>query len=330
MPLLLKNKRSLLFVTIGILILALVPLAFPTYWIQMLSQVLVVALFAMSLNMEMGHAGMLPLGQSAFYGLGAYAYAIMALKVHQPMWIAVIASLGICFIVNLVCGYLCLRGQFFTFGILHMGFNLLFAQIITKWSSVTGGDSGLAGAPRPEIVASPLTFYFMLLGIVLICVLLIWIIQNSPFGRMMRGLRENEERLRFLGVNTKNYSLVLFILAGMFSGIAGILLAMLNRGAFPTYISLLASAQAMMMCIIGGMYTFLGPCLGAAIIVIFSNTISNYTKQWQALLGVIMIIAVLYFRGGVLRARKITIGSKGLVKATVKEKAGMSSGEMIK
>jgi branched-chain amino acid transport system permease protein len=118
-----------------------------------------------------------------------------------------------------------------------------------------------------------------------------------------QGLRENEERLVFLGINTKKYQLFLFVVSGFFAGVAGIMLAMLNRGVFPSYIQLILSAQAMMMCLIGGSLSFLGPTLGSAVVIIFSNTISTFAFYWQGLLGVIMVATVLGFRGGILRKR---------------------------
>ena len=305
-----RLKKSTLYLLIGIVILAVAPIYFPTYWIQMLSQVLIMALFATSINIEMGYAGMMPMGQTTFFGFGAYAYGILFLKGGVSMPLAIILTLVLSLLVNIIIGTLCLRGKAFTFGLLHMGFNLLAAILVTKWIGLTGGDPGMTGIPRPEIFSSPLAFYFMVLGVVVICYIIIRMIMNSPFGRMSQGLRENEERLIFLGVNTKRYQLVIFVIAGFFSAVAGILLAMLNRGAFPSYISILLSAQGMMMCLIGGMFSFMGPSLGACIIVLFSNITAIYTRQYSALLGVIMIVSVLTFRGGILRSKKIGILGK--------------------
>ncbi len=299
------RNKPIGFLIAGVIIVAVLPLIIPSQWIQLFTQVLIMALFATGLNMEMGYAGMMPLGQATFLGLGAYSFGILIVKAHMSLAPAIVLALFICLIVNAIIGFLCLRGKPMTFGLLHMAFNILFTTIVAKWIPITGGDVGLSGIPRPHIFAGTVPFYYMVLGLVLICYLIISTIMNSPFGKIAQGLRENEERLIFLGINTKRYQLILFIISGFFAGVAGILLAMLNRGVFSSYVQIILSAQAMMMCLIGGAYSFWGPTLGAALIVIFSNTVSNYVFYWQGILGVIMIVTVLGFRGGILRKRSV-------------------------
>jgi branched-chain amino acid transport system permease protein len=300
----LVRRQSIFYIIIGVAILVPLPFALSNYWLLLLSKVLIFALFATSTNIEMGYAGMMPLGQSMFLGFGAYTYGILFLKSGLSMPLAILGSLVLSLFVNIGIGFLCLRGKAFTFGILHMGFNILATIIIAKWLSMTGGDTGLTGIPRPGLFSSPLMFYFLVLAIVLICYIIIWMIVNSPFGRIAQGLRENEERLSFLGINTKMYQLTIFVMVGFFSAVAGILLAMLNRGTFPQYVAILQSAQVMMMCLIGGMFNFMGPTLGAVIIVIFSSVASDYTRYWEGLIGIIMIVCVIALRGGILKAKR--------------------------
>jgi branched-chain amino acid transport system permease protein len=133
-------------------------------------------------------------------------------------------------------------------------------------------------------------------------------IVNSPFGKVTQGLRENEERIRFLGIDSKRFQLTIFIFSGLFTAVAGILWAMLQRGAFPTYMSLILSAEGLMMCLIGGMSSFLGPSVGAVIVVLVGTVASTYVNQWQGLLGIIIIVCVLGFRGGILGSSKGAIG----------------------
>jgi branched-chain amino acid transport system permease protein len=305
--------KSIIFTIIGVAIVAALPLILPSYWTQMLAQVIIMALFATALNMEMGYAGMMPLGQSMFLGLGAYSFGIFILKVGMPFFLAIAMALVFCVVVNAIIGFLCLRGKPLTFGLLHLAFNILFVTLVAKLIPVTGGDAGLTGVPRPELFSDNFYFYLLVLGVVLVCYLIIRIIMNSPFGKVAQGLRENEERLIFLGIDTKRYQLILFIISGFFAGVAGILLAMLNRGVFPAYIQLILSAQAMMMCLIGGAFTFWGPSLGSALVIIFSNTVSNYVTYWQGILGLLMVATVLGFRGGILRKGKSKAGYASLV-----------------
>jgi branched-chain amino acid transport system permease protein len=297
------RQKSTGFLVLGIAIAVIVPVWLPVYWVQMFTQLAIFGLFATSLNIEMGFAGMMPIGQGTFMGLGAYAFAILFDKVGLPMPAAIILGLFICIILNLIIGWLCLRGRAMTFGLLHMAFNILFSTMVFKWISLTGGDTGIT-FPRTGIMANNYYFYLIVLAIVLFCYLIIRFILFSPFGNVAQGLRENEERLIFLGINTKNFQLVLFTIAGFFSGLAGMLLALLNGGAYPAYSQMLYSAEAMMMCLIGGAFTFWGPTLGAGLVVIFSNEISGIIQYWQGLLGAIMVAVVLGFRGGILRKRR--------------------------
>lgn len=299
-PLFVNKKIG--FYILGVIVIALLPLVLASRT-ALLTQVLIMALFATGLNLEMGYAGMMPLGQAMFLGLGGYSFGIFYMKVHMPWGLAIVAGLILCLIINAIIGFLCLRGKPVTFGLLHLSFNMLFATIVAKWIPVTGGDAGLSGIPRPGIFSGNYSFYLMVLVIDIIFYIVIWTIINSPFGRIAQGLRENEERLTFLGINTKRYQLILFIIAGFFAAVAGIMLAMLNRGVFPSYIQLILSAQAMMMCLIGGSLSFLGPTLGSAIVIAISNTLPNYVFFWQGILGVIMVATVLGFRGGILRKK---------------------------
>jgi branched-chain amino acid transport system permease protein len=192
----------------------------------------------------------------------------------------------------------------FGFGLLHFAFNLQLFTVINHWVYFTGGNSGVSGISRPAILTSTTSFYLFVFIIVLICYILMRIILSSPFRKVVQGIRENEERLTFLGINTKRFHLVVFIIGGLFASLAGILLTMLNLGAFPDYFSPLQSAEVLMMILIGGMSSFMGPTIGAGIAVFIDTEVSNYVNQWQGILGVIIILCVLIFRGGIHGRRK--------------------------
>jgi branched-chain amino acid transport system permease protein len=297
--------RNRAFVGTALVVIALVCLPFllPGTWTDLLTKILIMALFATAINIEVGYAGMLPLGQSMFLGFSAYAYTLLFVRFAFPLGLAVVAALALSIVINIVIGFLCLRGESMTFGLLHMGFNILLYTVVNKWLAI-GGDAGIAGPIRPAFLTHSVAFNLFVLVVVLICYALMRRIMTSPFAQMAQGLRENEERLRFLGIDIKRFQLVIFTISGFFTSIAGILLAMLNGGAFPAYTSVLLSTQGLMMCLIGGMYTFVGPTIGAAITTIIVTEVSNYTYLWQGILGVIIIGCVLAFRGGILGKRK--------------------------
>ena len=266
------------------------------------------ALFATSINMQVGRAGMMPLGQAQFFGFAAYGFGLVCVKGGLPLSLGFPFALLISLIVIGIIGYLCLRGDSLTFALLHLAFNILLVTVASKWMSLTEGDQGFTGVPRPALFPGNFGFYLFVLLIVLVCYLLIWMITNSPFGKVMQGLRGNEERIRFLGIDSKRFQLVIFTFSSLFAAVAGILWAMLQRSVFITYMSLILSAEGLMMCLIGGMSSFFGPTIGAAIVVVVSTMASVYLEQWQGLLGLIIIVCVLGFQGGILRGKKGPMG----------------------
>jgi branched-chain amino acid transport system permease protein len=299
-----SRERPILFGVAGAIALSALGLALPDYWTQLLTRVLIMALFATSLNLQAGYSGMLPLGHSMFLGLGAYSFGLLLVKGGLSLLPAALFSLFICVAASVIIGYLCLRGNAMTFGLLHLGFNILLSTLINKWIEFTGGEAGIMGVRRPALFSGTLGFFFFVLVVVGVCYALLRILMDSPFAKVAAGLRENEERLRFLGISIRKFQLAIFVISGFFAAVSGILLAMLDRGIFPAYITLTRSAEGLMMCLIGGMHNFLGPSLGAAIVVIIGTVTSTYVNQWQGLLGVIIIACVIGFQGGILREKK--------------------------
>lgn len=304
-------KRPILLGGAGAVALAALGSVLPDYWTQLLARVLIMALFATSLNLQAGHSGMLPLGHSMFLGLGAYSFGLLLTKGSLSLGGAFFLSLAVCVASAIIIGYLCLRGSPMTFGLLHLGFNILLATLVDKWISLTGGDAGIMGITRPHHFIGTLGFFYFVLAVVGVCFLLLRILMDSPFAKVAGGLRENEERLRFLGINIRRFQLAIFVVSGFLAAIAGMLLAMLDKGVFPAYITLTRSAEGLMMCLIGGMYTFLGPSLGAAIVVIIGTVTSTYVNQWQGLLGLIIIACVIGFQGGILRKKRGRVQPSG-------------------
>jgi branched-chain amino acid transport system permease protein len=298
----------LIFAILAAAILTILASFLPEHRSELITRILIMALFAMSINMQVGRAGMMPLGQAQFFGLGAYAFGLLCVKGGVTLSFAFFLALLISAVANVIIGYLCLRGDSLTFALLHLAFNILLFTVAAKWISLTSGDMGFTGVPRPGLFSGPFGLYLFVLLVVLICCFLIWMITNSPFGRVMQGLRENEERIRFLGIDSKRFQLVIFIFSGLFTAVAGILWTILQMSVFNTYMSLILSAEGLMMCLIGGMSSFFGPSIGAAIVVLVSTLASTYVREWQGLLGLIIVMCVLGFRGGILGSRKSTMG----------------------
>ncbi len=303
-----SDRRSLVFVIIVILAISVLSAVLPEHRSELITRMLIMGLFATSINMQVGYAGMMPLGHAQFFGIGAYAFGLLCVKGGIPLPLAFFLALLISVAASVVIGYLCLRDNPLTFAMLHLAFNILLATVAGKWISLTSGDQGFTGVPRPGLFSGPFGLYLFVLIIVLVCYGLIWKIVNSPFGKVTQGLRENEERIRFLGINSKKFQLTIFAFSGLFAAVAGVLWAILQRSVFNTYMSLVLSAEGLMMCLIGGMASFFGPSVGAAIVVVIGTVASIYVNEWQGLLGLIIIVCVLGFRGGILGSKKGTAG----------------------
>jgi branched-chain amino acid transport system permease protein len=299
----LLRDRSLGIIVLILVVMAILELFLPDYWTRILIKILIMVLFATSLNIQLGYGGMLALGHAMYLGIGAYSFGLMSLKVGMPMLPAFVMTLLISAVISAALGFISLRSSIMAFALLNLAFNLLLSTLILKWTSLTGGDSGIVGIQRPIFFTETQSYFYFVLIVVAVCLFIIWIIINSPFGKIVQGLRENENRLLFLGINIRRFQLVVYIISAIFAAVAGVLLSMADKGVFPGYAGVTQSIEVIMMCVIGGMTSFAGPSLGALIVVLIQTVASMYFWQWQGLLGIIIIVCVLGFRGGILGKR---------------------------
>jgi branched-chain amino acid transport system permease protein len=276
-----------------------VPFWAPKMWLHMSIQVLIVSLFAMSLNMILGRAGLPSFGHAAFYAVGGYTMALFLVKLKAPMLLAMAAAPLVAAMLAVPIGYFSVRLTGIHFAILTMGFSQIVWAIAHKWYSVTGGDDGITGIPIPALIREAKAYYFLVLLILCVCLVLIRLIQNSAFGQTMVAIRENRDRVTFSGLKVWHHQLINFVIAAFFAGIAGSLLSILNRAVFPEFGYWTTSASVVLMCILGGVGVFIGPLVGAAIITLLEHYISLYTYYWQFVLGLLIILFVLFMPGGI-------------------------------
>jgi len=177
---------------------------------------------------------------------------------------------------------------------------MIFYTIAGTWYSLTGGDNGIVGLAVGRLLSSPTIYYFFVLLIAGACVMLMKVIVDSPFGIILRGIRENPQRLRFIGINVTRHQLITFVIAGFFAGVAGTLFALLDRSVFPTTLYWTRSGELLLMILLGGMHHFAGPAVGAALLVYLDKFISDYTEYWPFFLGMAFLAIVLFFRGGLV------------------------------
>lgn len=288
----------------GALALAVAPAALTSYQLGLLTKMLIFALFAMSLNLVLGYAGLPSLGHAAYFGVGGYTVALLAVHVRPGVWLELGAAVLAAGLTAALFGLFALR----TRGSYLLMITLALAQVLWGiawgWRAVTGGDDGLPGVPRPAglpwSATSSAGFYYFTLAVVAAGTALLWVIVRSPFGCALVGIRESERRMEVLGYHTWTYKYVAFVLAGTLAGVAGGLLAYFNGFVSPVYLAVVFSAAALIMVILGGVGTLLGPALGSGVIIFLENAISAHTARWPLVLGVIYVAVTLLAPDGLI------------------------------
>ncbi len=293
--------RALAFAAI-VLLVAVFPFLAGAYPVKLLQEILIWGIFAMSLDLLMGYAGMVSFGHSAFFGVGGYVAALLLRSAPGALTALVLPALaaGLC---ALAIGFFSIRVSGVYFIMLTLAFSQMFYAVAIQWSSL-GSSDGLWGVPRPAVfgadLAATATFHLYLLGIFALCSFLLRRTVRSPFGRVLRGIHDNEGRMIAVGYPVQRFKLLAFVVAGGIAGIAGALFAQLNGYISPGAFYWTTSGEALLMCIIGGQGSLLGPLLGAAVFILLQSLVSSYTERWMLILGLLFIGCVLYAPGGIM------------------------------
>lgn len=297
----LERLKWLVLVVVAGLLLAL-PYVTDSFYVNMATQALYLGLFALSINLLAGYGGMVTLGQAGISGIAGYGLGIALTDYDVSLTVALILAL----VVTLVCaaffGLLAVRTSGVYFLMITLAEGMIVWGVAQRWTTVTGGDNGLTGIERPAFALEYWTFYYLTLAVVAICVAVIAVIVRSPFGLSLKGIREAEDRMAPLGYNVQLHKLTAFTLSGFFAGIAGLLLAMYNNFFSPAAVHLKASADGLLMSILGGMATLTGAFIGSSIFVVITNYVSGFLDRWPTLLGLIFIFTILFARDGVVGA----------------------------
>ena len=277
------------------------------------TDIAILALFAASLNLLLGYTGLVSFGHAAYFGIGAYTCAIL-MKTHGVAFALAFAAGGAAAgAFALLFGFFCVRSTRIYFAMLTLAFGQIVWAVCFKWNSVTGGEQGFSNVPYPDLgwmAALPFLgelrtsdqFYLLVLALTGLGFALLRRIVDSPFGRMLTAIRENPERAEFIGVNVRLYQLAAFGIAGGFAGWAGALFGIFNRGVFPDFAHWSKSAEVLIMVILGGMGNFWGPAIGAAALTLLNHQITSFTQYWPFVLGVVLIVLLFAFPGGILGA----------------------------
>ena len=297
--------RSVLIACIVVLIvLACVPLMESRYLIDISTEILVYVLFALSLNVIIGFSGNVSFGHAAYFAIGGYANAILLTTYEWPLFLSFPAAVALSAAAAAFVAYFCTRLTDIYFAMLTLAFSMLVWAIAFKWRSVTGGDDGFVGVNVPEFLNSRVPFFYFTLVIVSISTATLWMICHSAFGQTLIAVRENLTRAGFIGVNTRMMRCAAFIVAGTFAGVAGAIFAMYNRGVYTESAFWTESAQVLIMTLLGGMYSFFGPAIGAATLYLLERFANEYTEYWPTVLGVILLVIVLVLPEGLVGLAK--------------------------
>lgn len=294
------NLKSIGPVAGLLIVLLILPAIIPRFYTYILALIYVTSLLAMSLNLVVGHGGLFQFHHCAFYGVGAYTFALLLTKTSLPVWIGFVAGPLMAAAVGLAIGWFCVRLTRLYFGMLQIALGSLIWAIAFRWYSLTGGDDGIHGIPMPPFLESLNSSYYFILILLVVCLIALYLILKSPFGSTLRAIRDNPERCAAVGVNVRLHKLLAIVMATFFAGIAGILFVVVERSVFPDLMFWVLSLEIFIMCLLGGWFTFAGPILGAAIMVSLRTFVGTYTEYWTLILGVILILLIFFLPEGVM------------------------------
>ncbi len=303
-------KRTAAFLLFAAAVVLLVPALLGSFAQFLVLNILLLALFALSFNLLFGATGLLSFGQAAFYAGGAYI-AGMLLRAKLPVLPAVLIAALAAALMAAVVGAFCVRHTRIYFSMLTLAFGMFVYAIVWKWSDVTGGDDGLIGIPRGRIgLLGPLDanlaplsrYYLFAAALVFLSVAALHRLSISPFGLTLRSIRENAERAEFSGIRVRRTIFIAFVVAGFFAGLAGALLAPLEQTVSPSAAHWTKSAEPVMATLIGGPFSFSGPIVGAAVYLGLKELIVRFTEYWLLVFGLVLLVIVLAFRGGLVGA----------------------------
>jgi branched-chain amino acid transport system permease protein len=306
------KRVSALGYGIFILVVALLA-AFPfishsRFYIRLVNEMLIYGLLAMSLDIMLGYTGMLSFVHNAYLGISAYIVGLFLVHVaSSSLWLVFFVGIILTALIALPVGWVQVRTGGFAFALLTLAFGMMFFTVAWKWYSLTGGDDGLMGVPRPDIAiggwvlgntGNTVLMYFFSLIIVLICFLLAWRIMHSPFGSVLEAIRENEQRASCVGVHVRKYKLLSWMLACTLAGVSGALFILYKGYMGPDTMGGFAGGAVLMMILLGGMGTLWGPFIGAAVFLFIQDYISTMTENWEIFVGLAVVLLVLFMPRG--------------------------------
>lgn len=308
------DARSMLWtlawtIPLAVLLLA-VPYVVDPFQTITLTYGLIFAIAALGFNLLLGYTGLLSFGHSAYFGTGAYAVAFMVkyLKIAS-MELFLAGSVVVSAVLSVLFGFVCVRYTRIFFGILTLALSQVLWSLAFKFYSVTGGTDGLR-VPTPTLLGTAAVddkidflahrYYYYVLAVFAVCVMLMWVIVHSPFGKALQAIRDNETRAEFIGIRIRRYRLIAFVISGIFTGVAGALWVPLNGLTTPEVLVWTFSGEIVFLTVLGGFRTFVGPVVGAVAFTYLKTYAVGFTVYWQLLLGTVLVVLVLALPTGIV------------------------------
>lgn len=306
-----RNRPAIIALLLVAIIFGGLPFVASSYQVSVANEILIFALLAMSIDVLAGYAGRTSLGHGAIFGASTYMVIYWTSVMGGSAWEGMALGILVATLLAAVFGLLAVRVSGVYFLLLTLALGMIVWGVALRWTSVSGGENGIRGIGRPEIIADPTTFFYATLATVLVFSLIIWRFVQSPFGLTLRGIRDSESRMASLGYGTATHMFIAFTVTGFFAGVAGALYALFNDFVSPSTVQLSQSVEGLLMAIIGGIGTLFGSFIGAAAIILLENFVSQYTARWPMVLGLMFICTMIFAPEGVLGAIRRIFRSRG-------------------
>jgi|LNFM01.1.fsa_nt_gb branched-chain amino acid transport system permease protein len=333
--------RDSLIAIAAFLVLAALPYIFPSKgFTDFVVRLAAFGIFATSLNLLVGYSGMESFGHGLYFGLGCYTFALIMQNFAVSIPVAFLLTIFLSILVAVVVGSICVNLSEIYFAFLTLAFQMLLHSLIIAWTPITGGDQGLTGGiPRPPFLGIRLDNYYHLYlfssGLLVVCLLAMHHIVQSPFGYTLRMIRDNVSRAPFLGINVFRVRLMAYVIAGAFGAVGGIVMSLFVSGAFPDFAYWTISGEAIFMIMLGGLTVFLGPLVGAVMLLLLNDVVTKLTSHYGIVLGGIILLFALGLRKGVLDfvadmwrdRRQATLSAENRSEVAASAKPAVAAGE---
>lgn len=323
------NKRVFIYAGIFMVLLVLPFVISSSYVMHLIITLCIFGILALGLEIPLGLTGLFSMGHAAFYGMGAYVSALLAMKLGMSFWAAMVVSMASAGLLGLALGFPCLRLKGDYLAIATLGFGEIFRILLVNWDQLTRGPMGLPGIPRPSVFgwffSGRIPYYYLILILFALSFWVAWRLPHTYLGRSFKAVRDDEDAAGFMGIHVAKYKIVAFIMGGVYAGLAGSFYAHYITFISPDTFMYQDSTLALCMVFLGGAGTIIGPVIGAFVLVIIPELL-RFLVEWRMLVvGVIMVVMMIYRPQGIMggRGRKISFKKSGVTPMNPEKQQGL-------